>query len=144
MFDGKLLGVLDGTNVGITEGFWLGTMVGKLLDGTEEEGTDDEGIEDGKLLDGTEEEGTDDEGIEVGKLLDGTEEEGTAVGAYCEQTKEEPLPDMVSYVQVHVVGAGLLSSPSAVDALYEGQFTHSTPSQYLFSVQGSTIFMKRK
>ena len=125
MFDGKLLGVLDGTNVGITEGFWLGTMVGKLLDGTEEEGTDDEGIE-------------------VGKLLDGTEEEGTAVGAYCEQTNEEPLPDMVSYVQVHVVGAGLLSSPSAVDVLYEGQFTHSTPSQYLFSVQGSTIFMKRK
>ena len=78
MFVGTQLGMPDGTNVGIAEGLWLGTAVGKLLEGTEDEGNDDDGI----LLEGTEEEGTDDDGI----LLEGTDDDGTVVGGNCEQT----------------------------------------------------------
>lgn len=63
MFVGTQLGMPDGTNVGIAEGLWLGTAVGKLLEGTEDEGTDDDGI-----------------------LLEGTDDDGTVVGGNCEQT----------------------------------------------------------
>ena len=114
---GTILGILLGTNEGVPDGVVLGAKEGTIV-----------GSKVGTLV-----------GLVDGKLLDGTEDEGAAVGAYCEQTSVDPLPESVSYRHMQLVGAGLTSSPSAVDELYEGHTTQALPFQYLSVVHGSTV-----